>query len=127
MSDGTCDVSIGEYDGDAASFYHETTPKARKTHTCIECRETIPIGARYTKSVGKWDGEFSTVRLCESCKEIGAEFSNGGSWAYGTIWDELETNWDDGAHLQACLNRLTSVSAKELLARKWRKWKGIEK
>lgn len=35
--------------------------------------------------------------------------------------------WSGGAHVQACVQRLSSVKAKQHLLRQWRKWKGLEK
>lgn len=124
MNDGTCEVSLSDYDGDPASVFNAGVVKARKPHTCFECREVIPIGAQHERISGKWDGAWSTYRLCLPCSEIGNEFSDNGR-TFGFLWEGMEQNWDEGAHLQACLNRLTSVAAKERLRVQWLKWKGL--
>jgi hypothetical protein len=38
----------------------------------------------------------------------------------------MEEAWDEGAHITACLNRLTTVGAKERLLTQWRKWKELD-
>jgi hypothetical protein len=125
MSDGTCDVSLGDYEGDPAEVYHESAVKARKPHQCNECREPVPVSATYTRVSGKWDGEWSTWRFCAACWEALSEFSDGGK-TFGVLWDEMQNNWAHGAHLQACLNRLTTAGAKQHMTRQWRKWKKLE-
>lgn len=125
MSDGACDVRIGEYDGDQAEFSCITRQVARKQHVCCECHEPIQIGGVYVKWVGKWDGAFDTWKFCAACYAIAHEFSEGGI-TIGVLWDELQENWAQGAHLQACLNRLATVEQKALMTRKWRKWKGLD-
>jgi hypothetical protein len=41
------------------------------------------------------------------------------------VWEEFEQQWHDGANLQACLNRVSTVAAKAKLRAQWQKWKGI--
>lgn len=121
--DGTCDVSIGEYDGDPAEFFHTSILTARKGRTCDECGEPIAPTQQYERIAGKWDGAWSVWRLCLPCR-VGGEFAEGGR-IFGGLWDDFENNWEEGAHLQACLNRLSTVAAKELMVRRWRKWKQL--
>ena len=121
----SCDVSLGEWDGDEAEFYHEAEVKARKPHTCFECAETIQPGERYTRVSGKWDREVSTYRFCSACWEISGEFSENGR-TFGVVWQEFESQWHDGSNLQACLNRVSSVAAKRKLRAQWLKWKGLD-
>ena len=123
---GTCDVAIGgDYDGDAPTVYNERWVTARKVHTCYECGDPIPVGACHHVVTGLWEGQWETYRWCAACHEIVGEFSEGPR-CFGVMWDEMKMNWDEGAHLQACLNRVTSVQAKQMMARQWRKWKGLE-
>lgn len=125
MSDGLCDFAIeGDYDGDQPEFMNESTPKARKAHRCYECVEAIPIGVQYRRVVGKWDGKMDTYCFCLACEEAAGEFFDG-SRTFGILWDEMANNWDQGAHLQACLNRLSSAAAKEHMRRRWLQWKGL--
>lgn len=123
----TCDFSIeGDYDGDTAQFYNESTVKARKPHKCFECGETIPAGARYKRASGKWEGQMETYHFCAGCDEAAGEFVEGAR-NFGMLWEEFESNWEDGAHLQACLNRLSTAAAKEHMLKRWLQWKGIAK
>jgi hypothetical protein len=123
MSEGTCDVSIGGYDGDGPEFFHVATVTARKPHKCDECGGALQPGQRYERSSGKWEGDWSTHRSCLQCGEITAEF--GEDYAFGQFWPEMESAWAHGAHLQACLNRLKTVPAKERMRQQWMKWKGL--
>lgn len=59
------------------------------------------------------------------CSEISHEFTTGAR-EFGNLWCELQDNWDEGTHLQACLNRLSTATAKEHMRRRWMKWKGLE-
>ena len=124
MNEGTCDVSIGGYDGDPAEVFHASIVTARKGHKCDECGEPIAPKQQYERISGKWDGSWSVWRLCLPCREIGSEFSEDGR-TLGMLWEDLEANWDEGAHLQACLNRLTTVAAKERMRHQWMKWKQL--
>jgi len=126
MSEAYCDVSLEEYDGDSATFYDEQHVKARKPHVCYECHEDITAGAHYHRVVGKWDDEVRTYKFCEACWEVMGEFSSDGTRTFGITWDTFDSEWNDGATLQGCLNRLTSVAAKELMTRKYRKSKGLD-
>ena len=125
MSASTCDVSLGDYDGDSAEFYVESTMVARKVHVCYECRAEIQPGERYQRVVGKWDGEFSSHRFCLPCWEISGEFSGDGGRTFGVVWEQFRDQWHDGSNLQACLNRVETVAAKTKLREQWQRWKGI--
>ena len=122
MGEGFCDVSLSDYDGDQASVFRSHTPTARKAHKCYECGVTIPVGAKYERVNGLWDARWSTYRFCLPCSEIAKEFSDGGR-CFGFLWEGMEENWDEGAHITACLNRLSTAAAKERLLRQWRLWK----
>lgn len=124
MSGGTCDVSLGDFDGDAASVFNSHVLKARKAHRCYECGEIIRTGDRYERVSGKWDGKWDTYRFCLPCSEIGLEFSDGGR-TFGYLWEGMRENWDEGAHITACLNRLGSAAAKQRLHAQWLDWKEL--
>jgi len=126
MTDGFCDVSIGGYDGDVASVWNVKTVKARTPHVCDECGETIVPTQQYERASGLFDGEWSTWRICLPCCEVSAEFTESGGRVYGgAMWNELVDQWEQGAHLQACLNRLTTAAAKAMMRRRWMKWKRL--
>lgn len=125
MDEGICSFSIeGDYDGDVATFYDEKTVMARKPHQCFECREPIQRGEQYLRASGKWEQKIETYHFCLACVEVTAEFVDGAR-NFGVLWDEMVSNWEEGAHLQACLNRLTTKRAKEHMRRRWMKWKGL--
>ncbi len=122
----SCDVCIGSdnYD-DRATFERTETPVARKVYRCGECREPIPVGTRYSKTVGKWDGDLLTLRQCLMCSEIQRVFSCGEGFTYGTLWDDMdEMAFPDLTTASECFKEL-STPAKEFVLERWRKWKGI--
>jgi len=121
-----CDVSLGDYDGDAATFYNEEPRTARKPYKCNECMEDIAKGERHWAVVGKWDDEIRTYRFCSLCWEIIGEFSENGK-TFGVVWDEFQDAWGSGASLQGCLNRLETAAAKEHMRRQWMKWQESER
>ena len=41
--------------------------RARKTHTCTACRETIRPGDLYHVLTGVWDGEWDSFKHCARC------------------------------------------------------------
>lgn len=83
---------LSSSDGEGASFSSTTTPRAKKPHRCCECREEIPVGAKYERTTGAWDGDFSTYMTCLSCVEIRNHFACDG-WIFGWLWDDLEANF----------------------------------
>ncbi len=91
MTEMTCCPLSGDYDN-GPKFYRTTRPRARKEHCCTECRETIPIGAHYEHTTGKWDLSMCTQRTCLSCVEIRDHFACDG-WIYGNVWNDLEENF----------------------------------
>lgn len=123
MSDGYCDVSLGDYDGDPAKVFHAHTVTARKPHVCDECKGAIEPGQKYERVSGLWD-RWQLWRFCLPCSEIQQEFSERGR-TFGILWDTLYEEWGEGATLQGCLNRVTSVAAKEHMRQQWLKWKRL--
>ena len=120
-----CDISF-EHDHDGADFYHEEARKARTNHRCSECRDMILPGSRYVKVAGKSDGSVWSLAICAACRDIIREFTDG-SWVFGgAIWDDFMDAWRDGQPLQPCLNRVSSVSAKQKLRGMWLRYKGIQ-
>jgi len=75
-----CSIGSGEF----ASFTIETTPKARKNHTCCECGSIIVPGQVYEKIVGLWD-EFATYKTCSFCASVRKK-----------ALSELDLNLDEG-------------------------------
>lgn len=56
-------------DFESPSFYQEDEVKARKTHPCYECPFDINPGETYVVCKGVWDGEFSSYKLHQACRE----------------------------------------------------------
>lgn len=63
----SCTCSM-DYEG--PSVFSAKVVKARKTHTCGECGETIQPGECYEVYSGCWEGEWNTHKTCSSCKAI---------------------------------------------------------
>lgn len=120
----TCEVSLGDYDGDPAKVFNAAEVTARKEHRCFECELAIAIGAKYERVTGLWEDGWQTYRFCLACSEIAREFSESGR-SFGYLWEGMRENWAEGANLQACLNRLVTVAAKTKLRDEWLKDKGI--
>jgi hypothetical protein len=122
MSEG-CNVSLGEWDGDVDD-YEEIVVKSRRERTCHECREVIPAGTDHELCIGRYDGEWQRYRFCLPCSEIQKEFCEHGR-VFGSTWEEFRDQWNGGANLQACLNRVSSVAAKAKLRDQWQKFKRL--
>jgi hypothetical protein len=52
------------------SFGEHSNPVARKEHCCEWCYGPIPIGEKYSKWVGIWEGEFQCNKLHMECNEV---------------------------------------------------------
>jgi hypothetical protein len=65
-------------------FHTEREVTARKQHTCGECRECIPKGARYLFASGKWWGSMFKSHLCLTCAECRPD------WEYSEYEIEYE-------------------------------------
>lgn len=125
MTDSLCDFTLGECD-DPAEVFRDHILKARVEHTCEECQAVIAVGARYERISMRYNEHWHTYRTCLLCREISSEFHDGGR-VVGVLWDGMIENWEEGAHLQACLNRLSTAKAKHHLRDKWMAWKGLRK
>lgn len=125
VSEGFCDVDLSDVseDADVVAFFHKTTPKARKPYKCIECRDTIEVGQVHEKNVYRFDGTFCSERRCMACVEVAGEFEY--TVFGGGLWMHMQEQWEEGAHVQACIQRLSTVAAKTLMQRRYLKWKGL--
>lgn len=77
-----------ESDMDGPEFCDTSYVKARKSHTCIECRRTIKKGELYEYTAGKWDGEFDTMKTCNDCLSVRSIFFNN-NWGFGQVWESI--------------------------------------
>lgn len=74
------------------SCYSTCVRRARKDHTCSECRSTIARGEKYNYDSGIWDGRPDSFKTCLLCVEIRTHFSCEG-WVYGCLWGDLQENF----------------------------------
>jgi hypothetical protein len=78
-------------DYDAPAFYNKAMRKARKPHTCEECRGPILPGEVYESVTGKWD-YVDTFKTCERCVDLRTWVTNNVPcvcWAHGNLHDDL--------------------------------------
>lgn len=122
MSDGYCEVDFSDASDDAepVQFYDSAIVKARKPHICTECGGAIQVGEEHRRISYKFEGAFSVDRMCEPCSETAGEFDF--HIVCGLLWESFYNEWDQGAHVQACINRLTTARAKEHMRQQWLKW-----
>jgi len=104
--DCSCTVYVGDCDN--ADFHSETSPVAKKIHTCSECNRIIHVGEKYSREFGIWDGRAETFKICHDCLSIRDQFFKEG-WFYGQIIEDLnnyivEVNGDIPSN---CLIELT--------------------
>lgn len=57
-------------DFDPPKLYLEQKRKARKNHTCYECRGLIQKGESYMYYKGLWDGDFCEFKHCLDCSSL---------------------------------------------------------
>ena len=70
-----------------SDFQTESTPTARKVHTCNECSGDINPGHQYQLTSGCWDGGFESFKTCKPCAETRS-------------WATSQPEWgSDGEHL----------------------------
>ena len=76
-----------------AEWYQETektcSGRAKKPFRCNECGGTIPAGHRYIEIVGKWEGDFATMRMHKLCYSIGRAMASWLEKEAGLREDEL--------------------------------------
>lgn len=122
MADQYCEVDFGDYsdDADPVSLYDEKLIKARKAAACNECGGEIAVGEFYLRKSYRFEGEFCRERVCSGCREVAGEFDH--RLVGQMLWSTFEEEWSNGANLQGCLNRLTSVKAKTVMREQWLKW-----
>lgn len=123
LAEGSCGVCIGGSDDSTWGEFRATSmPKARKPYKCCECRETIPKGQLYERTVGKWDGDFSVYKTCLACADVRMTLCCDG-WTYGQLWEDAQESFP--YLTTGCLAQLTTAAAKVKLLEQWRAWKGL--
>lgn len=55
------------FEGEPAQCFTKSSPKARKSHRCCECRGWIEKDEVYERVTGVWDGSGYTFKTCREC------------------------------------------------------------
>lgn len=104
-----CSCSCG-YDGDyePVEMFNDLRPRARVSHRCCECRETIEPGTVYARQTYLFEGRWWADCRCLPCNSIRENYapcaSPGemaemvyeclGFWIFAPV-DEIEEDWED--------------------------------
>jgi hypothetical protein len=77
-------------EGDPADFYFQRNVRARKPHTCYECRREIPRGSVYRRINAQWDGNRPDSYVhCHDCARLSdAVLAADCSWLFGSLLDD---------------------------------------
>jgi hypothetical protein len=78
-------------DGEPATVWRRSLPRARKAHTCYECERVIAAGELYERSVALFEGEWTSTAVCSKCIAIREAWHDvEGCWAlYGALRDDV--------------------------------------
>lgn len=81
--------------------------KARKLHTCIECRRGVLPGESYHYEFGVLDGDRVTYKTCSHCM-VAREWlnKNCGGWVFYDVIEEIEEHGQDYRKLRVSLYRI---------------------
>lgn len=77
--------------------YQEVSRRARKAHTCSECRLTIALGERYVRCSclgDSWD-DWPMCVTCSAVKDAWYDFGRVerievGCWEVGAMWEAIQ-------------------------------------
>lgn len=108
----------GAYDG-PNEFSRTTQHTARKEHRCGECHRTIYPGERYTYASWKFDGDFSSAKMCRHCS-VAADWlnENCGGFLISGIREDIQQHVSDYRGDAACVPRLKRIDVG--MRRKWK-------
>jgi hypothetical protein len=117
-----CEVDFSDYsdDADPVEFVDTRFVTARKAHVCEECGGVIAVGERHQVRAYKFEGEFCSERVCDPCREAAKEF--GYHILGGGLWVHMADEWENGARVQACIDRLGTARAKAHMRDRWLAW-----
>lgn len=91
----SCSCQIEDYDGEYVAMLSETTPTARKQHTCSECSRTIEKGEKYKRETYVWDDYLNTSKTCADCLSLRTAYFC--TYNFGEILSELRDRiFDEG-------------------------------
>lgn len=57
----------------SGDFCTVSTPRANKSHTCVECRRAIARGMKHARIAGATDGAAWAERMCLDCLALSEE------------------------------------------------------
>jgi hypothetical protein len=94
----SCEVDTYDDDCEPVQMYSERMVRSRKDHKCGECRTvSIHRGDVYKYATYLFDGKWEEHKICQMCIDTAKHFFSGGSYPFGTLWDELgdylNDNW----------------------------------
>lgn len=110
---------------DGADVADVTIRRARKSHRCEECRETIAVGQSYEHTSMLYEGTWERYRTCLPCAEIRNALSCDGSWVWGQLWrnaaDVTFPAFQRASPID-CLAKIESLAARDKLRAKFAEW-----
>lgn len=73
-------------DDDENRLYHDKMQRARKAHTCCECRRTIKPGETYQRAEGlDGNGHWFRFATCLGCTRLRDDLRCGRGWFFETL------------------------------------------
>lgn len=81
-----CDCSCDDYD--PADVCSVKDVRARKQHTCCECKRVIERGETYELVKGCWEGCWEVYKTCLGCQRIRQHFCSDG-WLFGNLAEQI--------------------------------------
>lgn len=110
-------INMGDYE--SLSFYNEEIRKARKTHTCTECRRVIKPKEFYQYVSGKWEGIISTHHTCSHCLVVQKWLQKEcGGFLFEGLLEDIQEHFYEGYYR---VGKLTVG-----MRRKWKKFNSEE-
>ena len=108
----TCEI---DSEGVFPECFIEKNRKARKTHICCECGETIEKGDLYRYESGIWEGEPKDYKTCVDCLSVRDTFCC--SFVYGGLWEDMQDMIDNYESVSSNkINLLTPKAKQKVIA-----------
>ncbi|MCC5618108.1 hypothetical protein LC605_24085 [Nostoc sp. CHAB 5836] len=87
-----CDCQTPDYDEESGEeTWNDDIVVAHSSINCCECTHPINAGEKYRHIKGRWDGNWSTYRMCLSCQTVSDHLSKKLDICHclGELYDEL--------------------------------------
>lgn len=112
-------------DGESYQVYVSDSRKARKPHTCDECRRTINSGEAYLWAKGLFEGKWYVHRVCAHCR-VGQRWliENCGGFIHCYLTEEMEEHIDEYRGGQGAAMTFGLARIKKGIERKWQRFDG---